>query len=98
MSKFWYMISQVFSIDLPPLLLIPDITSHHQLLLTRIGDTQVRICRHVSISPGGTMKYNILQNRLTTLTNTNRKWGGTRAKFMTCVGMKTPQLRMRVGT
>ena len=39
-----------------------------------------------------------LQNKLTTLTTTNLKWGGTKVKLISWVGTKTAQLRIKVGT
>ena len=72
---------RVFSVYLLRLLISDN---RSQLLLTRIGDTQVRICRHTSMLQGVTYnKRDVLQNRLTTLTNTNRKWGGTSEKLTT---------------
>lgn len=44
-----------------------------------------------------TKKEHSLQNKLTTLTTTKRRWFGTSAKLITWVGMNTPQLRSSVG-
>jgi len=38
---------------------------------------------------GNIKNRNILQNRLTTLTTTSRRWGGVSEKLMICVGTYT---------